>query len=37
MNMVLIGPNMLAEMEYEMHVIKKNLKVMRDLHKSYAD
>ena len=27
---VLIGPNMLADMEQEIHVIKKNLKAIRD-------
>lgn len=30
MNKVLIGPNMLAEMEQEMHVIKNNPKATRD-------
>lgn len=29
-NRVLITPNMLVEMEQEMHVIKKNLKVGQD-------
>lgn len=37
MNKVLIGPDMLAEMEQEMKVIKKNLKVAQDRKKSYAD
>ena len=34
---VLIGPDMLAEMEHEMQVIKKNIKETQDMHKSYAD
>lgn len=29
-NKVLIGPNLLADMEQEMHVIKKNLKATQD-------
>ena len=33
----LIGPEMLADMEQEMQVIKKNLKVAHDRQKSYAD
>ena len=37
MKKVLIGPNMLADMEKEMKVIKKNLKVAHDRQKSYAD
>ena len=36
-NKVLIGPDMLAEMEQEMHVIKKNIKAAQDMQKSYAD
>jgi len=36
-NRELIGPDMLAEMEHEMQVIKKNLEVSQDMHKSYAD
>lgn len=30
MNKVLIGPEMLVEMEQQMHVIKKNLKEKHD-------
>ena len=38
MNTVLIGPDMLAEMEQEMEVIKKNLKKAREyMHKIYVD
>ena len=37
MNMVLIGPDMLVDMEQEMQVIKRNLKVVQDNQKSYAD
>ena len=37
MNKALIGLDMLAEMEQEMQVIKKNLKVAQDMQKSYAD
>ena len=37
MNRVLIGPDMLADMEQEMQVIKKNLKATHDRKKSYAD
>lgn len=29
--------DMLAEMEHEMQVIKKNLKIAHDSHESYAD
>eukprot|EP00253_Pinus_taeda_P034815 PITA_34815 len=36
-NRVLIGPYMLVEMEKEMQVIKKNLKLTKDRQKSYAD
>lgn len=36
-NMVFIGPNMLEDMEHEMHVIKKNIKVAQDRQKSYAN
>eukprot|EP00253_Pinus_taeda_P005949 PITA_05949 len=36
-NKVLIGSEMLADMEHEMQAIKKNLKVTKDRHKSYAD
>ena len=36
-NMVLIGPNMLVDMEQEMQVIKKNLKEAKDRQKSYVD
>jgi len=32
-NRVLIGSNILVEMEQEMHVIKKNLKVAQDMEK----
>ena len=35
--MVLIGPDMLEDMEQEMQVIKKNLKATHDRQKSYAD
>lgn len=37
MNRLLIGPNMLAEMEKEMWVIKKNLKETRDREKGYVN
>ena len=37
MNMVLIRPDMLADMEQEMQVIKKNLKEAQDRLKSYAN
>ena len=37
MNRVLIGPNMLPEMEQEMQIIKKKLKKAHDKQKSYAD
>ena len=33
---VLIRPNMLADMEHEMQMIKNNLKVAQDRQKSYA-
>jgi len=36
-NGVLIGSNMLADMEQEMQVIKKNLKAPQDRHKIYTD
>jgi len=36
-NKVLIGTDMLAEMEHEMQVIKHNLKATKDNNKSYAD
>ena len=36
MNRVLIGPYMLAEMEHEMWVIKKNIKVSHDRNNIYA-
>ena len=36
-NRVLIGPNLLADMEKEMQVIKKNLKATPDRHKSYEN
>ena len=36
-NRVFIGPYMLADMEHEMHVIKRNLKATHDMQKSYAD
>ena len=35
-NRVLIGPNMLADMELKMQVIKKNLKATQDRQKCYA-
>ena len=35
--MVLIGPDMLADMEQEMLVMKKNIKETKDRKKSYAD
>eukprot|EP00253_Pinus_taeda_P030645 PITA_30645 len=34
---VIIGPNMLANMEQEMQVIKKNIKTAQNRHKSYVD
>ena len=37
MNRMLIGPDMLAEMEQEMQVINKNLKSIEDRQKTYAD
>jgi len=37
LKIVFIGPNMLAYMEQEMQIIKKNLKVSHDRQKSYAD
>ena len=36
-NRVLIARDMLADMEQEMKVIKKNLKATHDKHNSYAD
>jgi len=36
MNRVLIGLDMVAEMEYKMHVIKWNLKATQGRQKSYA-
>lgn len=36
-NRVLIGPDMLIDMEQEMKVIKRNLKTVQDRQKSYAD
>eukprot|EP00253_Pinus_taeda_P012799 PITA_12799 len=36
-NMVLIGPDMLKDMEQETQVIKKNLKATQDRQKSYSD
>jgi len=36
-NRVLIGLDMMAEMEQEMQVIKKNLKATQDMQKCYAD
>ena len=36
-NMVRIGPDMLADMEQEIQVIKKNLKATKDRQKSYPD
>jgi len=36
-NRAFIGPNMLAEMEQEMQVIKKNLKETQDRKKCYVD
>ena len=37
MYMVLIKSDMLAEMDHEMQVIKKNIKVTQDKYKSYAN
>lgn len=37
MNKVLIGSHMLANMEKEIHVIKKNLKAAQDRQKSYEN
>jgi len=34
-NTMFIGPDMLAKMEHEMHVIKRNLKASYDRHKIY--
>ena len=34
---VLIGVDILAEMEHEIHVIKTNMKAAQDRHKSYVD
>ena len=36
-NRVLIGLDMLAEMEYKMQVIKNNLKEAKDMQKSYEN
>ena len=36
-NMVLIGPNIQAEMEQEIQVIKNNLKETHDMKKHYMD
>ena len=36
-NKVLIGPDMLADMEQEMQVIKNNIKAEQDKKKHYAD
>ena len=35
-SMVPIGPDMLTDMEQEMHIIKKNIKEAQDRQKSYA-
>ena len=37
MNRVLIGPDMLADMEQEMYIIKKNVKASQDRNKRYVD
>lgn len=37
MHRLLIGMEMLADMEYKMQVIKKNIKVVENRKKSYAD
>ncbi len=37
MNRVIIRSNMLAEMEHEMQVIKRNLKLVQDQSKSYEN
>lgn len=37
MNMILIGLDMLADMEEEMQIIKKNLKEIENKQKSYVD
>jgi len=34
---VLIGPDILDEMEQEMQVIRRNLKATQDIQKGYAD
>jgi hypothetical protein len=34
---VVVGPELLKEMEYQMERIKKNLKVVEDRNKSYAN
>jgi len=36
-NKVLIGPDMLADMEHEIQVIKKSLKASQDRQKSYVN
>ena len=36
-NRILIGPDMLVDMEQEMEVIKKYLKASKDRNKSYVD
>ena len=36
-NRVVLGPELLKEMEQEVVKIRKNLKVAQDRHKSYAD
>lgn len=37
MNMVLIKSNMLKEMEQQMQIMRKNLKVAQDRKKNYVD
>lgn len=37
LNMVLIGLYMFGEMEHEMQVIKKNIKVEEDINKIFVD
>ena len=36
-NMIVLGPKFLKEMEQEVAKIRKNLKATKDRHKSYAD
>jgi len=36
-NRILIGPDMLVDMEQEMQVIQENLKATQDRQKSYLD